>query len=142
MEIWEKSGSVKLAECKEVHLGVLWMKVRAETIVEEERVELVLTSELLSCKGCSIAPGRAPSCLAWDLGPTRSPTRWAARAGKLGSAGIPGMWLEVEPSTRHPRPSGCRSLEAPSVCFALELLSALTQCYEPRGGQAWSPEVL
>ena len=30
--------------------------------------------------------------MAWDLGPTRSPTRWAARAGKLGSAGIPGRW--------------------------------------------------
>ena len=85
---------------------------------------MALTSELLSCKGCSIAPGRAPSCLAWDLGPTRSPTRWAARAGKLGSAGIPGRWLEVEPSTRHPRPSGCRS-------WRRHLLASLWNFYLP-----------
>ena len=39
-EIWEKSASVKLAESKEVHLGVFWMKVRAERIVKDERVEL------------------------------------------------------------------------------------------------------
>lgn len=34
-EIW----SVKLAKPKEVHLGVIWMKVRAERIVKDERVE-------------------------------------------------------------------------------------------------------
>lgn len=89
-------------------------------------MESALTSELLSCKGRSIFPGKAPSYLARDLGPRRSPARWAGRAGKLGGAGTPGRWLEVEFSTQHPRPSGCRSLEAPPACFSLELPSALT----------------
>ena len=84
-------------------------------------MESALTSELLSCKRCSTFPGKAPSCLAWDLGPTRSPARWAGSAGKLGGAGTPGRCLEVESFTQYPRPSGCRSLEAPPACFSLQL---------------------
>ena len=44
--------------------------------------------------------------------------------GKLGSEGIPGRWLEVEPSTRHPRPSGCRS-------WRRHLLASLWNFYLP-----------